>query len=126
MKLKGLANRPYNIFFHLHTVSGIVLAVALFVIFFAGAFTLFKSEFYLWENPQARTAGIRDFTLGKALNALKNEELAFDLNDETFISLPTAQNPVVQIFAHIRPEQEGAPEIHYAGKMDPGTFKMLE
>lgn len=126
MKLKGFANRPYNIFFHLHTVSGIVLAVGLFVIFFAGAFTLFKSEFYLWENPQARTSEIRNFSIADVFDALKREDLAFDLDDETFISLPTAQNPIIRIFAHIEPEREGAPEIHYEGQMDPTSFKMLD
>lgn len=126
MKLKGFANRPYNIFFHLHTVSGIVLAVALFVIFFAGAFTLFKSEFYLWENPGARKADIREFTLARAIHALKSAETAFDINDETFISMPTDESPVVQIFAHIQPEKEGAPEIHYTGKMDPVSFEIME
>lgn len=126
MKLKGFANRPYNIFFHLHTVSGIVLGVALFVIFFAGAFTLFKAEFYLWENPQARTSDIRNFSLASALEALKGENLAFDLDDETSLSIPTARNPVIQIFAHIKPEKEGAPEMHYEGKMDPEKLKMLD
>jgi len=126
MKLKGLANRPYNIFFHLHTVSGIVLAVALFVIFFAGAFTLFKSEFYLWENPVARKTDIQEFTLARAIHALKNAETEFDMNDETFISVPTEESPVVQIYAHIQPEKEGGAEIHYAGKMDPVSLKIME
>ncbi len=126
MKLKGFANRPYNIFFHLHTVSGIVLAVGLFVIFFAGAFTLFKSEFYLWESPQARTSEIRDFHVSRVLDALKSGNVAFDLNDETFLSLPTAEHPLVQIFAHIKPEKEGGSEIHYSGKMDPVSYQMLD
>ena len=126
MKLKGFVNRPYNIFFHLHTVSGIVLAVALFVIFFSGAFTLFKSEFYLWENPAARETDIREFTLTRAIDALKNAETEFDMNDETFISVPTENSPIVQIFAHIQPEKEGDAEIHYAGKMDPVSLKMID
>ncbi len=43
-------NRNYNVFFHLHTVSGITISVGLFVIFFAGAFTLFREEIGQWEK----------------------------------------------------------------------------
>ena len=31
MKLKGLGNRAYNVLFHTHTVTGIVISFALFV-----------------------------------------------------------------------------------------------
>ncbi|AOW21754.1 PepSY-associated TM helix domain-containing protein [Urechidicola croceus] len=42
--------RNYNVFFHLHTVSGIVISVALYIIFFAGAFALIKDEITAWEK----------------------------------------------------------------------------
>ena len=42
--------RNYNVFFHLHTVSGITITVGLFIIFFAGAFRLFRSEIAAWEK----------------------------------------------------------------------------
>lgn len=41
--------RNYNVFFHLHTVSGIVISVGLYIIFFAGAFTLFEHAIHHWE-----------------------------------------------------------------------------
>lgn len=47
-------NRNYNIFFHLHTVSGITITVGLFIIFFAGAFTLFRQEIGEWETGKFR------------------------------------------------------------------------
>ena len=34
-----MGNRIYNILFHTHTVSGIVISVALYVIFFTGSFS---------------------------------------------------------------------------------------
>lgn len=46
-------NRKYNIFFHLHTVSGISITIGLFVIFFAGSFTLFREEIKEWESATA-------------------------------------------------------------------------
>ncbi|WCC44944.1 hypothetical protein PJW08_01285 [Tenacibaculum finnmarkense] len=39
-----MSKRNYNVFFNTHTVSGIVISVALYVIFFAGAFSFFKEE----------------------------------------------------------------------------------
>lgn len=44
--------------FHLHTVSGIVISVALFVIFFAGSFSFFRDEIANWER--GHTLSIQD------------------------------------------------------------------
>ncbi|WP_444660175.1 PepSY-associated TM helix domain-containing protein [Flavobacterium columnare] len=46
-------NRNYNIYFHTHTVSGIVISVVLFVIFFAGSFSFFKEEISNWERNES-------------------------------------------------------------------------
>lgn len=46
-------NRNYNIFFHTHTVSGIVISVVLFVIFFTGSFSFFKDEINNWERNES-------------------------------------------------------------------------
>lgn len=61
--------RNYNIFFHLHTVSGITITVGLFIIFFAGAFTLFKDEIGEWE-----TAGVEYNTAKKELSSGKENQ----------------------------------------------------
>ncbi len=44
--------RRYNVFYNLHTVSGITISVVLFVMFFAGAFALFKDEVAIWEKGE--------------------------------------------------------------------------
>lgn len=49
-------NRNYNIYFHTHTVSGIVISVVLFVIFFAGSFSFFKDEISNWERNESPIA----------------------------------------------------------------------
>lgn len=48
-----MSNRNYNVFFNTHTISGIVISVALYIIFFAGAFALFKEEIQLWEEGKS-------------------------------------------------------------------------
>ena len=45
-----MTKRNYNVFFNTHTVSGIFISVALYIIFFAGAFALFKDEIKVWED----------------------------------------------------------------------------
>lgn len=125
MKLKGWGNRAYNIFFHLHTVSGIVISVALFVIFFAGAFTLFKTEFYLWENPSARKTQNLNFNPQQILEKIANSVDGFDLNDDTFVSMATNESPIIHVYGHIKLDDSGE-EVHYEGKMNPTTLELNE
>ena len=47
-----MSKRNFNVFFHLHTVSGIVIRVGLYIIFFAGAFTLFERAIHHWEEGE--------------------------------------------------------------------------
>ena len=42
--------RKYNIYFHTHTISGIIICALLYVIFFAGSFSFFKDEISAWQN----------------------------------------------------------------------------
>ena len=48
-------NRNYNIFFHTHTVSGIVISVVLYIIFFAGSFAFFRDDIASWERGESAT-----------------------------------------------------------------------
>ncbi|WP_422359716.1 PepSY-associated TM helix domain-containing protein [Reichenbachiella sp.] len=48
-----MSKRIYNVLFHLHTVSGIVISVILYVIFFAGSFSFFRDEIANWERNHA-------------------------------------------------------------------------
>jgi uncharacterized iron-regulated membrane protein len=48
-----MGNRSYNILLHTHTVSGILISVALYVIFFAGSFSFFRDEIVNWERAHA-------------------------------------------------------------------------
>ncbi|GAA5029760.1 hypothetical protein GCM10011506_18320 [Marivirga lumbricoides] len=47
-----MSNRIYNVLFHTHTVSGLVISVALFVIFFAGSISFFRDDIINWEREQ--------------------------------------------------------------------------
>lgn len=45
--------RKYNIYFHTHTISGIIIAALLYVIFFAGSFSFFKDDISAWQKGKS-------------------------------------------------------------------------
>ncbi|PIF00959.1 MAG: hypothetical protein CR994_02625 [Maribacter sp.] len=47
-----MGKRNYNVFFNTHTVSGIVISVGLFIIFFTGSFSFFKEEIGSWQKGE--------------------------------------------------------------------------
>lgn len=51
-----MEKRIYNIIFDLHTVTGIIISVALYVIFFAGTISFLRDEIIAWE----KNAPVRD------------------------------------------------------------------
>lgn len=60
-----MSKRNYNVFFNTHTVSGIVISVALYIVFFAGAFALFRDEIKVWEEA-------------KSISHIEKKEINFD------------------------------------------------
>lgn len=58
-------NRKYNIYFHTHTISGIITCALLYVIFFAGSFAFFKDDIAAWQkntsNAGKNKTTIKDF-----------------------------------------------------------------
>lgn len=49
-------NRKYNIYFHTHTVSGIIICAVLYVMFFAGSFAFFKDDLAAWQKNRSYVA----------------------------------------------------------------------
>lgn len=49
-------NRKYNIYFHTHTISGIIICALLYVIFFAGSFAFFKEDLSSWQKNKSHLA----------------------------------------------------------------------
>ncbi len=107
MRLKALPNRLYNIIFHTHTISGLLISGALYVIFFAGAFSLFKDAYFLWENPGLRKYESVATDFDKIMKSIDNEIEKYDWEDDTFILLGNEERPLAWIFGHIKTEGEG-------------------
>ncbi len=66
-----MSKRIYNIIFHLHTVSSIVISVTLFVIFFAGSFSFFRDEIVNWErNHSIASRNDMEFSFDQFMDSL--------------------------------------------------------
>jgi len=55
-------NRKYNIYFHTHTISGIIICALLYVIFFAGSFSFFKDDISAWQKNSSYVDGRKKIT----------------------------------------------------------------
>ncbi|GGF27175.1 PepSY-associated TM helix domain-containing protein [Echinicola rosea] len=67
-----MSNRIYNILFHTHTISGIIISAALYVIFFAGSLSFFRDEIIGWERnePISENANLKHLDLDHVLDTL--------------------------------------------------------
>ena len=80
-------NRKYNIYFHTHTISGIIICALLYVIFFAGSFAFFKDDIAAWQKNSSyvlsRKTTVRDFNgvldSLSAHNKLKGRDFDFSM-----------------------------------------------
>ncbi|WP_149205734.1 PepSY-associated TM helix domain-containing protein [Flavobacterium johnsoniae] len=111
-------NRHYNIYFHTHTVSGIVISVVLFVIFFAGSFSFFRDEIINWERSES-TAVTREIKLDYN-KALENLDKKYVLHGRKItISKPSIENRVAVYM-------EGSRDTLAPAKKKEGSFFYLD
>lgn len=111
-------NRHYNIYFHTHTVSGIVISVVLFVIFFAGSFSFFRDEIINWERSES-TAVTREIQLDYNA-ALENLDKKYVLHGRNItISKPSVENRVAVYM-------EGSRDTLAPKKQKEGSFFYLD
>jgi len=69
-----MSNRIYNILFHTHTISGLVISVGLYVIFFAGSFSFFRDEMVGWErNESVVESSFADMDLNIMMDGLNHK-----------------------------------------------------
>ncbi|MEM8900073.1 MAG: PepSY-associated TM helix domain-containing protein, partial [Bacteroidota bacterium] len=97
MKLKGLGNRAYNVMFHTHTVAGIVISFALFVIFYAGAFSLFRHDVAQWENPDRRQPLMEELDYDKVL-AKVDSVYELNFHEITNFVFPSEEDPLFYVY----------------------------
>jgi uncharacterized iron-regulated membrane protein len=98
-------NRNYNIYFNTHTISGIIISAVLFVIFFAGSYTLFKKDISAWQSNTSYAAHADkklDYnTLLDSLDqkhTLKGREITLFFQEnsfDTYVNLTASKDSIV-------------------------------
>ncbi|WP_225974593.1 PepSY-associated TM helix domain-containing protein [Arachidicoccus ginsenosidivorans] len=115
--------RNYNIYFHTHTISGIIISLILYVIFFAGSFAFFKAEITNWQKDTPNAVvqkqnidmnRVRD-TMAGSMN-LYGRDLYISLNERT-------RKMVVSATASKDTTVKGRGGYYY---MDAATFNMKD
>ncbi len=72
--IRIMSKRIYNIIFHTHTISGIIISAALYVIFFTGSIAFLRDEINAWErNQPIEEEYFNKIDFDGALNSLKEE-----------------------------------------------------
>lgn len=99
--MKGLGPRAHNILFHTHTVSGIVISLILFIIFFSGAISLYKQEIYQWENPEARIPVVEMVNYERLIHRMDSIKPGAGDGHEIRAILPTPAKPVYTFYVPI-------------------------
>jgi hypothetical protein len=100
--MRSLGTRVYNIFFHTHTVSGVAISAVLFIIFFAGALSLYKQEMYQWENPASRGKAAQQINYDRLINRLDSVHSGLKYAPEIRVVLPTKAKPMYSIYASVQ------------------------
>lgn len=96
----NMSKRNYNVFFHVHTISGIIISAALFIIFFCGAFALIKDEITAWEKGENVNMEIAsDVDYDRAMQSLKDEGLNLTGRDIRMIPPDVKQKMFVGVSA---------------------------
>ncbi|MGS2737866.1 PepSY-associated TM helix domain-containing protein [Sinomicrobium sp. M5D2P17] len=70
-----MSQRVYNILFHTHTISGIIISALLYVIFFTGSISFLRDEINAWERNEPISEGyFGGIDFDDAFNALEKEQ----------------------------------------------------
>ena len=106
---------------HAHTVTGMMISAVLFIIFFAGAYSLFKAEIHQWANPGARTEVPENINYERVWQALE-QNYQLDMHDPVHIYPARSKHPDVEWYASVA-KKDGTHE-HIHGHIDSGTYEI--
>ncbi len=124
MKLKALKPRLHNVMFHTHTVAGIVISFALFIIFYAGAFALFRDELYQWENHHARKIEYKQVDSDEVIRQVEAQYPNFKKEGQTSIVYNSKGQPYIQFYADLETNDERNDRIR--ALINPETWEITD
>ncbi|MBT1689316.1 PepSY-associated TM helix domain-containing protein [Dawidia soli] len=110
-------NRNYNIYFHTHTISGIIICALLYVMFFAGSFSFFKDDISAWQKNESITAqrGVTERDFNHVLDSLaanhtlKGRDIEFSMQRHgmgAYVSMSASHDSTVKAKVKKKPEEQ--------------------
>lgn len=96
--------RKYNIYFHTHTISGIIIAALLYVIFFAGSFSFFRDDITAWQKGRSAVSEKIDADYNFLIDSLaqnynlRGRDLAFYLLRQghgTYVNMSSSKDTTI-------------------------------
>lgn len=123
-------NRNYNIFFHLHTVSGITITVGLFIIFFGGAFALFRQEIGEWESGKYEQVKIAVSGSGKTdynriMDSIEKKVPSLYGRNIYVYSEGTSDKQAVYVSASDDSKTDSLGKLTYEYQVDPKNYALM-
>lgn len=113
--------RRYNIYFHTHTISGIIITSVLFVIFFAGSFSFFKNEISAWQHNASNDKSLKNgFNFNAVRDTLSKKHNLY--GREVSFYLPAYSRNIGVYVSESKDTVNNKGEDEYV-TMDPANFK---
>ncbi|NGP90107.1 PepSY-associated TM helix domain-containing protein [Fodinibius halophilus] len=105
---------------HTHTVTGMMISAILFVIFLAGAYSLFRTEIQEWENPAARTAVQHNINYDRVVRNIDN---SYDLEPHKPLRIfpVRAGHPEIEVYGETH--EEGGGHDHFHTHINPQNYR---
>jgi len=123
-KLEELRNKNYNVLVHTPTVAGIVIRFALFVIFYAGAFSLFRDQIDQWENPAKRQEVPENFDFDGAVSVIDSTYGGLNYHQNTNFWLPKEGSPLFYVYGAVNKTDSTTERM--AAYIDPSTMEVQD
>lgn len=116
--------RNYNIYFHTHTISGIIITAVLYVIFFAGSLSFFKYEISAWQkNEPNDIEAKRSLNYNRLIDSVSKDYNLYGRNISFYSSPQTAK-----INVRVSSSKDTIHDKERGGffYLDPKTFKTTD
>jgi uncharacterized iron-regulated membrane protein len=98
--------RTNKIIYDVHSWTGIITSIILFVVCFSGITTLFIKELSQWETPELRHYKIDEtYSLDKLITSIITEQ-DIDTNKPVFIALPNKHQPALEFLFYKNDNKE--------------------
>jgi uncharacterized iron-regulated membrane protein len=127
-----MENRNYNVYFHTHTISGIIICAILYVIFFAGSFSFFKNDIAAWQKNTSYEAnrGSVVIDLNHVFDSLSNHHKLtgrdFEFNVRhgmsAYVTMSASNDSTVKAKVKKEPEQQRGGRRGRGGNGDSAFF----